>query len=66
LLLAGFILFRVFFSFFQAIHLPAYFDDEKGNWNLKSKVIYSEQAISLDPTDENTYVGGGGHKEYPL
>ncbi|EKD29983.1 MAG: hypothetical protein ACD_78C00197G0018 [uncultured bacterium (gcode 4)] len=59
------ILFKVFFSFFNSIYVPSYFDDEKGNWNIKSKIIYTTKTISTVPEDE-AYLGGGAHKEYPL
>lgn len=64
--IAWFILFRIFFSFFEAINIPSYFDDEKGNWNLKSKIIYYDQAIWIDKNDDNTYLWWSWHKEYPL
>jgi|GEM_PF-6612164 len=59
------ILFKVFFSFFNSVNVPSYFDDEKWNWNIKSKTIYNVGIISTVPTDE-AYLGGGGHKGYPL
>lgn len=59
------ILFKVFFSFFNSVNVPSYFDDEKGNWNIKSKTIYNVGIISTVSTDE-AYLGGGGHKGYPL
>lgn len=59
------ILFKVFFSFFHSTNVPSYFDDEKWNWNIKSKTIYNVGIISTVPTDE-AYLGGGGHKGYPL
>lgn len=59
------ILFKAFFSLFQSVNVPSYFDDEKGNWNIKSKVIYEEKTINTQSGSES-YVGWGGHREYPL
>lgn len=59
------ILFKAFFSFFNSTHVPSYFDDEKGNWNIKSKIIYHAGIISTSSGSE-AYLGGGGHMGYPL
>lgn len=58
-------LFKAFFSFFNSTHVPSYFDDEKGNWNIKSKIIAHAGIISTSSGSE-AYLGGGGHMGYPL
>ncbi len=59
------ILFKAFFSLFNSVNVPSYFDDERGNWNIKSKIIYHEGVINTSSGTE-TYMGGGTHIEYPL
>jgi hypothetical protein len=58
--------FRIFFSLFQSLEVPSYFDDEKGNWNTKAKEIYYAGKIPVTNSEDPAYLGGGGHKEYPL
>jgi hypothetical protein len=59
------ILFKAFFSLFNSVNVPSYFDDERGNWNIKSKIIYQGGVINTSFGSE-TYMGGGTHIEYPL
>ncbi len=65
ILLWTLILFKLTFSLYHAINIPSYFDDEKGNWNIKAKAIAQERVISTDP-DNVAYLWGGGIKKYPF
>ncbi|MAF13739.1 MAG: hypothetical protein CMI53_02490 [Parcubacteria group bacterium] len=58
------LLFRVSVSAWQINNIPTYDFDAWNNWNLRAKVIYSEDKIPLDKTDQ--FYLGGGIKSYPL
>lgn len=65
LILLGIIfLARVGASFWQVWHIPTFEFDAWNNWNLRGKVIFTEQHIPLNPA--NQYYLGGGIKSYPL
>ena len=48
--------FRLGFPAFNTYYVPSYFDDEKGNWNVKSKQIYYAGEIVTDDVKSPAYV----------
>lgn len=58
------ILIKVGVSIWQVTHIPTYEFDAWNNWNLRAKVIFTEQEIPLDKSDP--FYLGGGIKSYPL
>lgn len=67
ILLACFILillFKVSAAAWQILHVPVYEFDAWNNWDLRAKVIFTEQKIPLDKTQP--FYLGGGINSYPL
>lgn len=59
-----FLFIKIASSFWQVLHIPTFEFDAWNNWNLRAKVIYTEQGIPLDKSDP--FYLGGGIKSYPL
>lgn len=64
LIILFFLSVKIFASIWQVIHIPTYEFDAWNNWNLRAKVIYTEQGIPLDKNDP--FYLGSGIKSYPL
>ncbi len=58
------LLIRVVMSVWQVTYLPTYDFDAWNNWNLRSKVIYTQSVIPLDR--QSPFYLGGGISSYPL
>jgi len=52
------------FLFSHAAVRPAALYDSLAMWSFKAKVLFYEQKINFDPT-QDFYLGGGGHLNYP-
>lgn len=67
ILLVSLTVFHLFFSAFNSVNVPSYFDDEKGNWNIRAKHVYEMgRLVTDDPSSPSFLDGGGGRKAYPL